>query len=82
MPDGYNVNRQTYDFDDFVKIAEADYDIAEFRIEYRGGSYVSNQQLLISNKTDYPTPSDPIKFDRYDSKGWVALKDYKDNYVS
>lgn len=82
VPDGYNVNRQTYDFDDFVKIAEADYDIAEFRIEYRGGSYVSNQQLLISNKTDYPTPSDPIKFDRYDSKGWVALKDYKDNYVS
>ena len=82
VPDGYNVNRQTYDFDDFVKIAEADYDIAEFRIEYRGGSYASNQQLLISNATDYPTPSDPIKFDQYDSKGWVALKDYKDNYVS
>lgn len=82
VPDGYNVNRQTYDFDDFVKIAEADYDIAEFRIEYRGGDYVSNQQLLISNKTYYPTPSDPIKFDQYDSKGWVALKDYKDNYVS
>lgn len=82
VPDGYNVNRQTYDFDDFVKIAEADYDIVEFRIEYRGGSYVSNQQLLIRNETDYPKPSGPIKFDQYDSKGWVALKDYKDNYVS
>ncbi len=82
VPDGYNVNRQTYDFDDFVKIAEADYDIVEFRIEYRGGSYVSNQQLLISNETDYPKPSGSIEFDQYDSKGWVALKDYKDNYVS
>lgn len=82
VPDGYNVNRQTYDFDDFVKIAEADYDIVEFRIEYRGGSYASNQQLLINNATDYPDPSGSIKFDQYDSKGWVALKDYKDNYVS
>lgn len=82
VPDGYNVNRQTYDFDDFVKIAEADYDIVEFRIEYRGGSYDSNQQLLINRATDYPDPSGSIEFDQYDSKGWVALKDYKDNYVS
>lgn len=82
VPDGYNVNRQTYDFDDFVKIAEANYDIVEFRIEYRGGSYASNQQLLINTATDYPDPSGSIKFDQYDSKGWVALKDYKDNYVS
>lgn len=83
VPDGYNVNRQTYDFDDFVKIAEADYDIVEFRIEYRGGSYDSNQQLLINKATDYPDPTeDQINFDQYNSKGWVALKDYKDNYVS
>lgn len=82
VPDGYNVNRQTYDFDDFVKIAEANYDIVEFRIEYRGGSYDSNQQLLINKATDYPEPSGSIKFDQYDSKDWVALKDYKDNYVS
>lgn len=83
VPDGYNVNRQTYDFDDFVKIAEANYDIVEFRIEYRGGSYDSNQQLLINKATDYPDPTeDQINFDQYNSKDWVALKDYKDNYVS
>lgn len=83
VPDGYNVNRQTYDFDDFVKIAEADYDIVEFRIEYRGGDYASNQELLVNNTYDNSVIPDKLdSFTAYDSKGWVALKDYKDNYVS
>lgn len=81
-----NSNLQTYDYDDFVKIAElGSYDTVEFEIKYRKAT--SNQKSLLENATGAPDKSgttlSATDISGYgDRNGWEQLTDYDLNVIN
>ena len=81
-----NSNLQTYDYDDFVKIAElGSYDTVEFEIKYK--TAVPNQKSLLDNANNAPSKSGTKLTDTdisgyADRNGWEQLTDYDLNVIN
>lgn len=81
------VNRQSYDYDDFVKISEMGYDIIEFDAKYFTGSNRddTNQKKLIGNRNTLNTEPNIKKLekdDTYHVAGYQELKNIDKQPVS
>lgn len=52
LEEGQLHNNQTYDYDDFEKLAGMGYDTVEFDVKYYADKTKSNQELLVNNATN------------------------------
>lgn len=83
-------NKQTYDFDDFVKIVDNGYDTASFIVQPKYGTTMNKTTLLGTSTTLVKTPS--TTYDRVEAletaftgttkNGWDRLTDLSGNDIS
>lgn len=73
------LNRQTYDYNDFVKLAEAGYKTIMFEMQYKdAATHTTNQSKLLSNVTNAPSKSgSTITYSDYSE--WKDFTDYFGN---
>lgn len=70
------LNKQTYDYNDFVNLANAGYDTIMYEVQYRTAT--SNQKTLINNSYSAPSKSgSTINTSTYEGhNGWTDFTDY------
>ena len=83
-------NKQTYDFDDFVKIVDNGYDTASFIVQPKYGTTMNKETLLGTSTTLVKTPSTTYGSDKEleaaftgtTKNGWDRLTDLSGNDIS